>query len=148
MAWNMLLQPVPFDCPMTVRTNRFLRLLYYWLPPAIWLALIFLASSQPGSTYPDLGALDFFAKKLAHFLIYAVLYILLFRAFATLRWAGQSTYRTHLFPILIAILYAISDEVHQTFVPSRNGAIRDVCIDSAGVLMAYLLVRWWTRSRV
>ena len=133
---------------MTTKTNLLLCLVYYWFPPLIWLALIFLASSQPGPTYPDLGALDFFAKKLAHFLIYAVLYILLFRAFATLRWAGQSARRPHLLPMLIAILYAISDEIHQTFVPSRDGTIRDVCIDSAGVLMAYLLVRWWTRSRV
>jgi VanZ family protein len=145
MAWNMLLVPVPSNCAMTTQTNRLLRLLYYWLPPLIWLALIFLASSQPGTTYPDLGSLDFLAKKLAHFLIYAVLYILLFRAFATLQWVGQVTHSSHLFPMLIAILYAISDEVHQAFVPSRDGAIRDVCIDSFGVFAGYLVIRWRAR---
>ena len=132
---------------MITRVNSFWRLLYFWLPPVIWIGLIFFVSSQPGTAFPDLGVLDLVAKKGAHILEYAVLYILLFRAFSTLPWSGQTTRRAYLLPALVTILYAMSDELHQTFVPSREGAIRDVCIDSFGVLMAYLFVRWWTRRR-
>jgi VanZ family protein len=132
---------------MITRGNSFPRLLYFWLPPLLWMGLIFFASSQPGTSYPDLGILDFVAKKLAHVLLYAALYILLFRAFTTLPWAGRTTCRVYLPPMLVVILYAISDEVHQTFVPSREGAFRDVCIDAFGMLLAYLFVRWWTHRR-
>ena len=130
---------------MITSTNSLWRLLYFWLPPVIWMGLIFYVSSQPGTSFPDLGGLDLVAKKGAHILEYAVLYLLLFRALSTLSRAGRTSRRAYLLPMLLAILYAISDEVHQTFVPSREGTIRDVLIDSFGVLIAYLSVRWWTR---
>jgi VanZ family protein len=130
---------------MIKKTNSLLRLLYFWLPPFIWIALIFYASSQPGTSFPDLGAIDFVAKKLAHFLLYAGLYVLLVRAFSTLPWFARTMSRAYLLPMLVAILYAISDEVHQTFVPSRNGSARDVLIDFFGVFLAYLFLRWRAR---
>jgi VanZ family protein len=43
---------------------------------------------------------------------------------------------------LIAIAYAASDEFHQTFVEGRHGAVTDVLIDSAGVLIAVALLRY------
>ena len=127
---------------MITRANSFSHLLYIWLPPIIWMALIFVASSRPGTSYPDLGSLDFAAKKSAHLLLYAVLYMLLVRAFSTLTWTGRTPRRTYLLSVCVAILYAISDEVHQTFVPAREGTFRDVCIDSLGVLLASLFLRW------
>jgi VanZ family protein len=42
---------------------------------------------------------------------------------------------------VIAVIYAISDEYHQTFVPFREGTIRDVFIDSIGVFLVYLFLR-------
>ena len=127
---------------MVTRVNSFQRLLYFWLPPFLWIGLIFYVSSQPGTSFPDLGVLDFVAKKGVHVLEYAVLYILLFRAFSSLSWAGRTTRMAYLLPMLLTILYATSDEVHQTFVPFREGAFRDVCIDSFGMFLAYLFLRW------
>jgi VanZ family protein len=38
---------------------------------------------------------------------------------------------------VLAVLYAISDEVHQSFVPTREGTLRDVIIDAIGALLAW-----------
>ena len=40
----------------------------------------------------------------------------------------------------VGILYAISDEIHQSFVPGRGASIRDVCIDTSGVIMGIIMV--------
>jgi hypothetical protein len=49
--------------------------------------------------------------------------------------------RTHLFAGLIGLLYAISDEIYQYFVPLRNAAVRDVAIDSMGMLLVCILLK-------
>ena len=43
--------------------------------------------------------------------------------------------------MLICLAYAVSDELHQTFVDGRSGEVRDVCFDLCGALIAYLVVR-------
>ncbi len=48
---------------------------------------------------------------------------------------------------VVAVLYAVSDEFHQSFVPGRYPDIRDILVDAAGVLAALLLLRWWARRR-
>ena len=48
-------------------------------------------------------------------------------------------------PLSLGILYACIDELHQYFVPGRACQIRDVCIDTAGVLAGVLLVLWISR---
>jgi VanZ family protein len=50
---------------------------------------------------------------------------------------------------LITVLYAMSDEYHQTFIPGRNGTVMDVVIDSLGGLTALFSLRMnWLRSPV
>jgi hypothetical protein len=44
-------------------------------------------------------------------------------------------------PFLIGVLYAVSDEIHQTFVPGRAGQLRDVLIDSCGVLAGICIIK-------
>lgn len=51
-------------------------------------------------------------------------------------------------PWCIGALYAVSDEIHQYFVPGRNCKLRDVIIDSCGVLTGVLIVRFIKRKRV
>lgn len=101
------------------------------------MGFIFYLSSRPGDPILDLGTIDFPVKKMAHVIEYALLYFLLFRtlnAFAPPR-------RSFIYAALIAILYAISDEYHQTFVPLREGRARDVVIDSLGIFLMYLYLR-------
>lgn len=74
-------------------------------------------------------------RKLAHVGEYAVLALLLVRA---LRLHGLSPKRVVLAAACVSVLYAVSDEVHQTFVPGRNGVWRDVGIDAVGIAGAAL----------
>jgi len=115
-------------------------LICYWIPPILLMSLIFYLSSLSG--LPDFEEFDFAMKKLAHLTVYAVLYLLLFRAFySTTLHAARPLFNSHLAAVVIAVLYAISDEIHQYFVPFRTATIRDVLIDTAGVLLMYLIVR-------
>ena len=103
-----------------------------WLPVIVWAAVIFAFSSVP-SLSTELGTWDTILRKLAHLAEYAILGALLCRA---LRRPGLA--------ILAAILYAVSDEIHQTFVEGRVGAPLDVAIDAIGAAAGILL---WTRLR-
>ena len=48
--------------------------------------------------------------------------------------------KKYLLAFLICVIYAISDEIHQLFVPGRAGQVRDVLIDSAGSLLGIIIV--------
>lgn len=71
-------------------------------------------------------------RKKAHFFTYLVLGILVASG---LRKSGLVGYKLVGLAILICVLYAISDEMHQLFVPGRGGQVRDVLIDSAGAIV-------------
>ncbi|MCP5096184.1 MAG: VanZ family protein [Chloroflexi bacterium] len=111
-------------------------LFWNWMPMLAWMAAIFLISHQPSAELPDLGLLDLLFKKGAHFGAYAVLAIL------TMRVLGVEK-RPFLFALIITILYAASDEFHQTFVPGRNGSTWDVLLDSTGAIAGLIALRWW-----
>lgn len=77
-------------------------------------------------------------KKGGHLLSYAILTILWLRPLGRRLPSGKAA-------VLaggVALLYAITDEFHQTFVPGRNGNGIDVLIDSVGILIAL----WWRRG--
>jgi VanZ family protein len=97
-----------------------------------WAALIFAFSSVP-SLGTGLGTWDLILRKLAHATEFAILAALLVRALRSPAWA-----------IMLAVAYAVTDEIHQSFVSGRHGAPLDVVIDSAGVVVGALLAsRWW-----
>ena len=96
--------------------------------------MIFALSSIP-SLGTGLGTWDLVLRKLAHATEFAILAALLVRAFGD-PWRAA----------LVAVLYAISDELHQSFVAGRQGAVLDVVIDSAGVVAGVLLAARWRRS--
>ena len=81
-------------------------------------------------------SLQFIARKSAHFSVYSALGFLCFLAMNTY----SVKLKTKFFSALtISLLYAISDEIHQLFVPGRAGQIRDVFIDFSGALVGTLL---------
>jgi len=73
-----------------------------------------------------------------HMAEYALLYCLLF--FAARTYLHKSVAQTTRIGIVCCILYAASDEWHQTFVPGRGGTIVDVIIDTTGALLAACLI--------
>lgn len=143
--------------------HRFLR---YWLPVLIWMALVFSASADTKSSHTSsllIGPLVKFllpnisevrleqivsaVRKAAHLTEYAVLSWLLARALLRpgTPW-GHWDRKAALLAWLIASLYAASDELHQAFVPNRQGRWPDVCLDSfgaaLGVVTFYHFGRW------
>jgi VanZ family protein len=104
------------------------RALSLWLPVVAWAALIFTLSSIP-DLGTGLGGWDLLLRKLAHVAEYAVLGLLLLRALGR-----------ELPAVAIGIAYAVTDEVHQSFVEGRHGAAYDVLVDAAGVLVGVYVV--------
>jgi VanZ family protein len=103
-----------------------------WLPVLVWAAVIFTLSAIPDlSTH--LGVWDTILRKLAHATEYALLGILLLRA----------TRRADL-AFALGVLYAASDEFHQTFVRGRHGTPVDVAIDAVGIAVGLFT---WQRAR-
>ena len=119
---------------------RIVRVISYWLPPIVWMALIFYFSSRFRVSATGKFLFDFIIFKTLHLVEYAILYFLLFRAFFSINNQQLTTNNKFIFPLLISILYAVSDEFHQTLVPTREGKIRDVFIDSLGILLMYIYI--------
>ena len=76
-------------------------------------------------------------RKTAHFSIYALLGVLTVNYAFT--YKGRSLYQKGLSAFLFCIFYAITDEIHQAFIPGRSNEIRDVLIDSLGALSGILI---------
>ncbi len=112
-----------------------------WGPAIFFMVVIFLISGTPSSDLPEFGGWDLLTKKGGHLLGYALLAAACYYAINN----GKRATRLQIFlAALIAILYAISDEWHQKFVPGRNCSLIDVCIDTIGGFIgiaAYRLVR-------
>lgn len=132
---------------------RFMRNLKYWVPVIMGMIFIYWMSTEVFSSRSTLRIIDqiirFFSsslsryeiimingvvRKLAHVIEYAVLGILLFRAFRAgsqerlwSRWAGYS--------LAIVLLYAMTDEFHQLHVPMRTASLIDIGYDTVGGLL-------------
>ena len=108
-----------------------------FLPPLLLMGVIFFLSAQPGLN-SGLGVWDLVLRKLAHITEFGLLWFLWWRALG---------YRSPVPAILIALGYAASDELHQSYVPDRTGSPVDWAIDAAGVGLAGLAVALWSRLR-
>ena len=95
------------------------------------MGVIFILSAQPGLG-TGLGTWDLILRKLAHMTEFGMLWWLWWRAMPT---------RSPLPAAVITALYAISDEVHQTYVRDRHGTPVDVMIDMVGVVIAIGVAR-------
>ncbi len=110
--------------------------IWRWGPALIVMALIFTASGTPGQDLPDLGAMDLLSKKGGHMIGYALLGIAYLRGLS---------YRKKISPgvcflaVILACLYASTDEFHQRFTPNRTPCIQDVIIDTIGATIGVSL---------
>lgn len=96
------------------------------------MVVIFLASSIPSAQMPRFEVWDVLVKKGGHFTGYAVLGALYLRGLA---YGQRATRRAWGLAILLALLYALTDELHQRFVSGRGATLTDVGIDTAGALV-------------
>lgn len=127
-------------------------------PLVAWAILIFIGSGNvlsaahtsillhivkrlfPSASPEFLSVVHFLIRKTGHLTEYAILATLGARAF---RHSSHQALRRNWFwlTLLLAIAYALSDEFHQSFVPSRTASIYDCMIDTAGAFIALLVVR-------
>jgi VanZ family protein len=130
------------------------RLALRYLLLLAWMFVIFRASATPDlkavpwaqrfHMLPDVlgveatNLLEFVLRKGAHMLSFGVLALLARLAFAG-TWPALPRLRLTAVAWAFALLYAISDELHQTFVPTRVGSPSDIGFDAAGAALALLL---------
>lgn len=109
------------------------RTLSLWLPLFIWMGIIFWLSSIPKLEVAEDPVINFITRKLGHITEYGVLFLLFNRAFEG---------RRPVLSFLLSFLYGVSDEIHQIFVPLREGAPTDVIVDSIGSILGWLVAHW------
>jgi len=105
-----------------------------WLPALLMMLIIFLFSSQPSSELPDFNWADTIVKKGGHLVGYAILALSYWYAFRMQQDKRGLAW-------LLAVLYALTDEFHQSFVPGRHSTIWDVLIfDNLGAMLSLWIV--------
>ncbi|MGA2090469.1 MAG: VanZ family protein [Endomicrobiales bacterium] len=108
----------------------------YWAPVVVWCGLIFTLSSIPHLS-TGWGVWDVILRKCAHVVEYTVLFLLTNRALAaTTAWPSKTCLIS---AFIFAVLYACSDEFHQSFVPGRVASVIDVGIDSLGAVVGLII---------
>ena len=135
------------------------RFLSRYAPLVLWLAFISFASSDgfsasntsrviepivlwlfPNTSHEHLEWIHFLTRKLAHFSEYALLAILAARAFSSSPNPHLKR-RWFIVSLAIIVIYALLDEYHQSFVPSRTASVFDSFIDMSGGLTALVVIR-------
>jgi len=139
--------------------------LWRYGPLIIWAALIFIGSSNllsssntsmflvrplhwllPQASDTTLRVLHFIIRKAGHFTEYAILALLAARAFRT---SSRELLRSRWFwaSLFLVFAYSLTDEFHQSFVPSRTASIYDSTLDTLGGLTALALLALRQRVR-
>ena len=96
----------------------------------MWMAVIFFFSTQQTAEILPETVPHFIFFKSLHLIEYAILAILIF--FALLKNKTS---------IIFAYLYALSDEIHQTFIVGRSGRFKDTFIDLLGIIIGLYILK-------
>ncbi|HEX8185836.1 MAG TPA: VanZ family protein [Blastocatellia bacterium] len=149
----------------TAESSLATKIIKYWLPVLVMIGAMYYASTdvfsgentrgvieklvmwlRPHTTERGLIKINYLVRKAAHFIEYAMLAGLLFRAFRAdsfvrwrLRWA--------LYSFLIVVCWALLDEYHQSFTRTRGGSIRDSMLDCSGALFMLVVIALFNRRK-
>lgn len=137
----------------TTKRTRLTAFLTVWGPPLALMVLMFLFSAQP-KTAPPAGSDDIYfsgvmpifterswealVKKGSHVVGYGVLALLIMRSLLD---QDRSPRDAAYLAILVAVSFALTDELHQSFVPGRHASVLDIAFDYAGAAGVCLLAR-------
>ncbi len=150
---------------------RLLTFANYWLPVLVWMSLVFIGSTDvmsakhtsrfiepmlrflyPGISEEWIGHIHLVIRKCGHLSEFGAFCLLVWRALRKPVCPDPRPWDTRLAvrAILLAMLYAASDEFHQSFYDSRGSSVSDVMIDTTGATLAILLLwrvgrwrKWW-----
>ena len=134
----------------------------YWVPVLLWMSLIFWFSTgtfsaqntaliiepllrffMPSISVHGLWNIHLIIRKLGHLAVYFILGLLLFRSFRG-NLSGAGILRLSACSILCVVLYALSDELHQSYVSMRHASLFDVGIDTLGGILAQSVSVVWS----
>ena len=120
--------------------KKFLSIVPRWFPALLLMSVIFAFSSQPGDDLPSFYDWDYFIKKSSHMIGYGMLALSYFHF---LKYDKKQYWLAW----LMAVLYAATDEYHQSFVSGRGPSVIDVFVfDGIGALIAlWLYFRFWSK---
>ena len=146
--------------------KRMRHFLKYWLPLLIWVGVIFLGSTdlmsaehtsrfivpflrrlKPDISAETLASIHFILRKCSHVGEYAVLGLLLLRAATLMTNFKRSIPILYVSVLGVCLFVAATDEFHQTFVVSRGASVRDIMIDSGGVILGLLIASIFRMNR-
>ena len=135
MLWMALIFGFSTDVGSSQRTSRIIGPLLRWI--------------YPGISEEVVSHIQFGIRKGAHLTEYAILATLSWRALRLTRPPGPGSNRWQtrlaLTAIALAALFAAVDEWHQSTVPSRQGQLSDVLIDTVGASAGIILLWWFGR---
>lgn len=147
---------------MSININKnYASIILSWTAVLLWMLLIFYSSAQvaeqsnqlsKGVTAVIIGFVErialglelntntfnYIVRKNAHFFTYLILSVFVMNAIRKSRVEGS---KGILITFGICVLYAVSDEVHQLFVPGRSGQMTDVFIDGSGAVLGLVIVQ-------
>lgn len=129
---------------------------YYWLPPLLLTAGIFIMAGDVGSvatfnlprtilkyllpawSMNEINQLYFNLRKIGHFSAYAVLFLAYVRAW---RWhLNHSRMKAIMLALAICLVVSVGDEIWQSFHQSRSGSPKDVALDMSGALTTAIVL--------
>ncbi|WML58895.1 VanZ family protein [Neobacillus sp. PS2-9] len=93
----------------------------------------------PSADHGVIEVLNFLIRKATHLTAFGILALLLFKSLETTRFP-------YILAWILTTLYAMSDEYHQSFMPGRTAAFKDVLIDSFGALVVLSLVNYFKKK--
>lgn len=143
---------------MAFRRSRKLKIMLAWTVVILWMVLIFVLSAQPSEQSNQLSTsitvktissvkkvlpyaeinperLHYVVRKSAHFFAYLMLGLMVSNA---LMISGSKRVKLFALALLFCFFYALSDEIHQSFVPGRACQLRDVLIDTLGAAVGIM----------
>lgn len=103
-----------------------------WLPTILWATLIFYLSSIPNLQVTEDSLLQNLINISAHFLEYLVLTLLILSSQSKDKFKVKTTHSA----VILALIFSVSDEFHQSFVPGRTADLWDVIVDVLGIYTA------------
>lgn len=115
-----------------------IRFLKYHFPIIAYLIIIFIFSSIPGDDLPELSFT--ISDKLFHGLIYFIAFYLFYFSFSNIRKDSVFYKNAILFSFAFTVIYAISDELHQSLVPNRDADIFDFLADFIGAFIGFIIM--------
>ena len=111
------------------KQSKFYEILEDYFPLILLSVYIFVLSSRPAIAVSFNGPFNYFLHKVAHVIVYSFLYLFAIRGFKDKKNA-----------LVYCVLFAISDEFHQFFTPTRNASVIDILIDTTAILSTNYLI--------